>query len=238
MENIMWSPYKNKITDKMRIAAKTIHDEGGIITSRMYGNLAHIANNLELHLIDDNMRLLQMGLLAQEIERRKLDGSIAELGVYRGDFSHYISRAFSDRKYYLFDTFNGFDENQINYDNEKFSARRDDFKNTSVDHVLSQISNNHSNEIIIKKGFFPNTALNINDKFVFVSIDVDLYEPTLDGLNFFYPKMVPGGYIMIHDLMANGFKGCRQAVYEFCESQNIFFTPLTDAITSALIVKT
>lgn len=234
----MWSPYKNKITDKMKMAAKIIHDEGGIMTSRMYGNLANIANDLELHLIDDNMRYLQMGLLAQEIERRKLDGAIAELGVYRGGFSQYISHAFSNRKYYLFDTFDGFNEEQINHDNEKFSARRDDFKNTSIEHVLSIVGKKHKSEIVVKEGFFPNSAQDVDDKFVFVSIDVDLYQPTLDGLNFFYHKMVAGGYIMIHDLMADGFKGCRQAVYEFCEAQNIFFIPIPDAITSALIVKT
>lgn len=233
----MWLPYQNKITEKMKIAAKTLLDEGGFIPAQMYGNITNIANTLELPLMGDNIRYIQMGLIAQEIERRKLVGAIAELGVYRGGFSYYISRAFNTRKYYLFDTFTGFDETQIDNDNLKFSARRDDFTDTSIELVLSKISNQFNREIIIKEGFFPNTATDVEDNFVFVSIDVDLYQPTLDGLNFFYPKMVAGGYIMIHDLMAGGFQGCRQAIYEFCDSNNIFFIPLSDAITSAIIVK-
>lgn len=51
---------------------------------------------------------------------------------------------------------------------------------------------------IIRKGVFLETVLEINDKFVFVSLDVDLYDPTLAGLEFFIPNMVKGGIILVH----------------------------------------
>ena len=35
--------------------------------------------------------------------------------------------------------------------------------------------------------------------FCFVSIDTDLYKPTYVGLSEFYPKLVKGGVIIIHD---------------------------------------
>jgi len=232
----MWQAHSNATSIAMLLASKIIK-AGGFIPAKMYGNLAHIANELELPLLSDSTRFLQMGLIAQEIDRRKLTGAIAEFGVFQGNFSSYISRAFNDRKYYLFDTFEGFDEAQLKHDNLKFSAEGHDFKNTSIKQVISQISKKCNCEIIIKKGFFPDSTKGIDDQFVFVSIDVDLYQPTLDGLNYFYPRMVTGGYILVHDLMANRYKGCRQAIYEFCDSRNIFFTPLPDAICSALIVK-
>ena len=39
----------------------------------------------------------------------KLDGSVAECGVYKGEFASVINRCFYDRKLYLFDIFEGFD---------------------------------------------------------------------------------------------------------------------------------
>lgn len=44
--------------------------------------------------------------------------------------------------------------------------------------------------IIIKKGFFPDTAVDIEDTFCFVHLDMDIYQSTMDGLHFFWSKMV------------------------------------------------
>ena len=87
------------------------------VTAKMYGMLDAIATQLGLPAFeDDNIRFLQMGLLAREIEAKQLQGSIAELGVFRGNFSRYIRRAFPGRKYYLFDTFECFDKEQAQHD--------------------------------------------------------------------------------------------------------------------------
>jgi O-methyltransferase len=40
---------------------------------------------------------------------------------------------------------------------------------------------------IVRKGYFPETAEDLEDEFVFVSIDADLYEPIYNGLCYFYP---------------------------------------------------
>ncbi len=36
-------------------------------------------------------------------------------------------------------------------------------------------------------------------KFCFVSIDVDLAQPTAEGVTLFYERLVPGGVIIVHD---------------------------------------
>ena len=231
-----WTVHTNKTKDQERQAAEILR-AGGFVPSKIYGNLADIANKLRLPLLGDNTRFLQMGLLAQEIERKGIEGAIAELGVYRGGFSTFISKAFKNRRYYLFDTFEGFDEAEIAKDTSRFDAQGHDFSDTSVDRVLARIDQSSGCEVIVKKGFFPSTAEGLEDTFVFVSLDADLYDPTLAGLNYFYPRMAKGGYIMVHDLMASRYQGCRQAVYEFCEAEGLSFVPLPDAICSALIVK-
>jgi hypothetical protein len=56
------------------------------------------------------------------------------------------------------------------------------------------------------KGLFPVTTEPVKDKaFSFVHLDADLYESTMAGLNFFYPRMSPGAILICHDyLTSNG----------------------------------
>ena len=73
----------------------------------------------------------------------------------------------------------------------------------------------HLEQCIFCKGYFPETAKGIEDRFVFVNLDMDLYQPTLSGLYYFCDKMVSGGVILVHDYFAENFKGPQQAVEEF-----------------------
>lgn len=55
-------------------------------------------------------------------------------------------------------------------------------------------------------------------RFCFVNIDVDLYEPTRDSIEFFYPRMEPGG-IMLFDDYGSSLQspGTARAIDEFME---------------------
>jgi O-methyltransferase len=88
-----------------------------------------------------------------------------------------------------------------------------------------------------KKGIFPETAKDVNDKFCFVSLDVDLYEPTKEGLKFFYPLLSPGGVIMVHDFNNLNYKGVREAVLEFCREKGISYVPIPDIGGTVIIIK-
>lgn len=68
---------------------------------------------------------------------------------------------------------------------------------TSVDYVLNKMK--YKNNCSVRKGYFPETFENIDEKFCYVSIDCDLYKPTYDGLCRFWLHMNSGGYIMVHD---------------------------------------
>src|SRR6476660_1369139 len=56
----------------------------------------------------DYIRLATLELVSNEIYRKNLPGNVAELGVYKGGFAKHINAYFPDRKFYLFDTFEGF----------------------------------------------------------------------------------------------------------------------------------
>lgn len=184
----------------------------------------------------DYIRLATLELVSYEISKRNLQGSVAELGVYKGKFARYINQYFPDRSLYLFDTFEGFDKRDLKSEKEnEFSTGDQDFSDTSIESVLKLMP--HPKKCIPIKGFFPESAKSLNDTFVFVSIDADLYEPIYNGLVFFYPRLVTGGYIFIHDFNNDNYKGSRKAVEQFCKEQSINYLPLPDSGGSAIIIK-
>lgn len=110
------------------------------------------------------------------------------------------------------------------------------FSDTSVEDVLAKMP--FREKCIVKKGFFPETFdLDSNEKFVFVSLDMDLYQPILDGLRVFYPRLAKGGFIMIHDYNNFNYPRCKEAVDLFCKESGVSIVPLSDFFGSALIVK-
>ena len=49
-------------------------------------------------------------------------------------------------------------------------------------------------------------------------MDVDLYKSTIDGLRYFFPRMISGGIILIHDFHTDGIK---KAIKEFSSENQI-----------------
>lgn len=184
----------------------------------------------------DYVRLATLELVAHEINTKNLEGNAAEVGVYKGKFARYINQYFPLRKLYLFDTFQGFDEKDIKAEvGLGLNNVNQDFSNTSVDVVLKNMP--FPQQCIVKKGFFPETTAGIEDSFVFVSLDTDLYEPIYQGLIYFYPRMAHGGYIFVHDVNNDLYKGAAKAVNQFSMEQHISFVPIPDTCGSVIFIK-
>ena len=52
-------------------------------------------------------------------------------------------------------------------------------------------------------------------KYSYVHIDVDLYEPTKESINYFWPKMVYGGVLICDDYGSYKTIGARKAMDDF-----------------------
>jgi O-methyltransferase len=184
----------------------------------------------------DYIRLATLELVADEINSKNIPGAVAELGVYKGKFARYINQYFPLRELYLFDTFKGFDQADIIAERANdFSSGGQDFSNTSVAEVLKEMS--FPEKCIIRQGYFPASATGLEAAFVFVSIDTDLYEPIYSGLNYFYPLLMKGGYIFVHDYNNDAYKGAKQAVERFCIENSISKMPLPDSCGTAVLCK-
>jgi len=87
------------------------------------------------------------------------------------------------------------------------------------------------------KGYFPETAKDLSeDRFSFVHLDADLYKPTIDALHYFYPKLSPGGVIIIHDYN-HTWEGIRVAIDEFIVTIPESLIEISDWQGSAMIIK-
>lgn len=192
--------------------------------------------NFKIPRISNYIRISNFELAVNEIYENNIVGNVAEVGVYKGEFAKYINSAFPDRTLYLFDTFSGFSDADISVEKRNnFSKGNQDFSDTSVNTVLQKMK--FPTKCIVKKGYFPESLEGLEDSFCFVSLDPDLYKPILDGLEYFYPRLVKGGYIFIHDYNNSLYPGAKQAVREFCKKYNISFVPITDSWGTAIITK-
>lgn len=157
-------------------------------------------------LSNDYVRLATLELLRRRLER--IPGAAAELGVYRGFFARCINLLMPERRLYLFDSFEGFSEDACA--SESFQAAH---RNTAVEKVLSVMP--HPESVTVKPGFFPESLGGLEERFCLVSLDVDFYQTTLDGLRYFWPRLEQGGYLMLHDWGSPKLPGVRQAVLDY-----------------------
>ena len=191
----------------------------------------------------DYVRYKLLELLAEQIYESDIAGSVAELGVYQGNFAKYINALFPTKKLYLFDTFEGFDAKDEKFDVDHGHADKatfkhlDSFKNTSVDLVMAKMA--HPDQCVVCKGFFPETAVAVEDEFSLVSLDADLYQPMFAGLEYFYPRLSKGGFLLLHEYNHPKFLGVKQAVADFEQKYGkVAKVPIPDNNGTLVITKT
>jgi O-methyltransferase len=165
----------------------------------------------------DKIRFFSWWLQVERIRKQQLAGAFAELGVYRGESARILHLMDPSRIFHLFDTFEGFTDNDLKKEKgEAAGYTIKNFADTSLEKVKKAVG--ESEKLIFHPGYFPETTAGAEkEKFVLVNIDADLYNPIKAGLEFFYPRLVPGGAIFIHDYNYK-WEGCRKAVDEFART--------------------
>jgi len=188
---------------------------------------------LDYAIIPTKGRIAFLEKLAEMFSEKNIKGAVAEGGVYRGNFSCEINRVFPDKRLYLFDTFTGFDERDMEEEYRNgFSESREQnhFMETNEELVNKKLP--FPDKAVIRKGYFPETAAGLEEAYCFVNLDFDLYQPTLAGLEYFYPRMAKGGIILVHDYFSGVYKGVKQAILEFDKKGNgIKLFPVGDGIS-------
>lgn len=191
---VMAEQYEKYITKPKYVVTSTMLKDMKIYNGELQteGEMAVIVSR-------DYCRYATLELLIEQIREESVQGSLAELGVFRGDFSKFLNREFPERKLYLFDTFEGFDKRDVKHDlDERYSSEQwfdlvENFGNTNEDDVMAKMR--YPSNVIIRKGYFPETIPQEEVDYALVSIDCDLYVPILEGLRYFYPRLKMGGIL-------------------------------------------
>lgn len=245
----------NQSTDEIRSLfpklAEMIHQrdnlaERYLIISRNGSDLTEKDDKLQTEDFSDKyyqtdyVRYRTFEMIAKEINNGCVEGAVAEAGVFQGKFARLINAVFPDRKIYLFDTFESFDQREFEKEFKSGSCSEsfyDGFKDTNEKLVLSTML--YPERCVIRKGLFPETAKDIEDSFAFVSLDMDFEQSILEGLRYFYPRLLKGGYIFIHDYNNFFLEGVRKAVqtYEKEMSIKLYKVPIADEGGTLIITK-
>lgn len=185
----------------------------------------------------DQVRADMLLLLLREITVRAVPGSLAELGVHRGASARLLHHYCPERKLYLFDTFSGFSTADLAAESMTTGYNQNaQFNDTDVATVLRTIEPISANVVPVV-GWFPAsvTAAIAAETFAFVHLDADLEAPTAAGLDFFWPRLNRGGFVVVHDY--NAWPGARLAVDAFRQRENVVAIPMPDKSGSIVLGK-
>jgi len=171
-----------------------------------------------------------------------LEGMVAECGCFRGLSSYLLcstlqqaDAVFDGRGYRIFDSFAGLsapsqvdaiEGEGVQVGRLRHMTRAGNFA-ASLDKVKAALSQFPRIEYF--PGWIPAAFPNEDGaRYRFVHVDVDVYQPTRDSIEYFYPRLIPGGMIVCDDY---NWPGARQAIEEVCARVGAEFatTPYTQA---------
>jgi O-methyltransferase len=134
---------------------------------------------------------------------KHLDGDFVECGVNTGAYSRavidFIDFATLNKTFYLLDTFEGLVDEQIS----------ESEKEVGIDKIYAGLYRNVYGEVKetfapfnvkIIKGMVPATLTQVDSqKICYLSIDMNVTEPEIAAVNYFWDCIVPGGVIILDD---------------------------------------
>ena len=171
-------------------------------------------------------------LLVKEFERTlDLKGLVAECGCASGLSSFLLcsrlrlhAGSFDGTGYEIYDSFQGLSEPQsedaLSPDadplvKQSLVAGKFAFPLERVKQSLEGFPN-----ITYGPGWIPEAFPNDDRQYRFAHVDVDLYQPTKASLEYFWPRLVPGGVMLCDDY---NWTGARKAVEEFADAVSTKF---------------
>jgi len=161
----------------------------------------------------------------------KLPGDFVECGVNKGFYSsaimQYLDWNSLDKKFFLLDTFNGIDERFVN-DEEKRLGRLEINQRVldqggyelNVESVRKNFSEWERVQII--QGAVPETLRQVDtEQVAYLHLDMNCAIPEVAATEFFWPRLVPGGFVLFDDYAYAGFEPQHSALNKFADSKRI-----------------
>jgi O-methyltransferase len=170
---------------------------------KQFDELGHF-NTDRRHMVYQLMRLIE-GVSGDTVECGSLEGA----GSY---LIHLMNERSGKhvRWHHIFDSFEGLSAPE---DGDGSHWEKGDLS-VSMQEVGSNMG--AFDRYSLHKGWIPERFPDVEDKqFAFVHIDVDLFQPTFDTIEFFYPRLNPGGIILCDDYGSSLCPGATRAIDEY-----------------------
>lgn len=170
--------------------------------------------------------------LLQDLDQKHIEGDVVECGVWRG--GHIMAAGLADRSqrhYWLFDTFEGmasvsehdYRDGKHATDSMKWRKGGHEGRNwcrAELDDVQSNVFTVLPEHCVtFVKGDVCETLSSdaLPERIAFLRLDTDFYLSTRAELETLYPRLVPGGYLVVDDYRS--WDGARKAVDEYFADQ-------------------
>lgn len=149
----------------------------------------------------------------------KLPGDFVECGVNEGWLSStvcaFIDFNSLDKKFYLYDTYEGIPEEQISEREKERSALHkyiDCYERTKGTFAKYP-------RVELIRGKVPDTLpLAPIERLSYLSIDMNIAAPELAAIEYFWPKISPGGVVILDDYAFGGYDAQHETMNQFAAS--------------------
>lgn len=186
----------------------------------------------EAHSMIGLQRLANLRELCETAIREGIPGDFIETGVWRGGaciLMRAVLAAYGakDRRVFCCDSFEGLPPPSPAEYPVDTGDRHHTYKALAIS--LDEVKDNFrrygllDEQAIFVKGLFKDTLHHIDaNAFSLIRLDGDMYESTIQSLNALYPKLTPGGFVIVDDYGA--LSRCRRAVDEYRAQHGIAST--------------
>ena len=173
---------------------------------------------------------IQLATLVTELERLKdVRGNVIEIGVARGMTSKFLCehirrQGLADSlTYYAVDTFTSFTEADLDFEVNTRGKKRADLAGFAYNDFETWKRNFAGYPFVeAVQGDCAAIDYAAMGPIKMAFLDVDLYQPTAKVLPRLFDVLVPGGVILVDDVLDDAtYDGAYQAYTEFCESRSI-----------------
>jgi hypothetical protein len=221
---------------KKTLTATIYADEPDVDDPRyVRGFIAHYIKG-HAHTMVPLVRLTNVQECVVDVLERGVPGDLIETGVWRGGttiFMRAILKAYgvTNRRVWVADSFQGLPEPDEERHPEEAHAHKSKIMTDEYKHFAVSAEDVRANfrrydlldeQVRFLEGWFKDTLPTAPvEKLAVIRLDGDYYDSTMDALTSLYPKLSPGGYVIIDDYGEDLWTKCRQAVDDFRQRHDV-----------------
>ncbi len=156
----------------------------------------------------------------------KLPGDFVECGVNTGitalAICDYVDFNATGKSFWLFDTFSGIPEEQISSRERELGRGRESAELYGESYALTQSNFAPFPRARLVRGKVPDTLPTADiDQVAFLSLDMNIAEPEIAALEYFWDKLVPGAPVLLDDYGWEQFRPQKDATDAFAAAHGV-----------------